>query len=79
MTHAEHRAIADTIEFPRTAFIDGKYHAGSGIVFATVNPATGEELTRISGCNGDDVDFAMGKAREAFDQGRWSKLHPSER
>ena len=28
---------------------------------------------------GEDVDFAVGKAREAFDQGRWSKQHPSAR
>lgn len=46
-------------------------------VFATVNSATGEDLGQIFGCNGDDVDSTVSKAREAFDQGRWSKLHPS--
>ena len=79
LTHAEYRAIADDLDLPRTAFIDGKYQAGSGAVFATVNPATGDALAEISGCNGVDVDFAVGKAREAFDQGHWSKMHPSER
>lgn len=79
LTHAEYLAIAKDLDPPRTAFIDGKFRAGSGDVFATVNPATGDVLAEISGCNGDDVDFAVSKAREAFEQGVWSKLHPSAR
>lgn len=79
LTHAEYQAIAQEFDLPRTAFIDGKFKAGTGKVFATVNPATGEELAQISGCNAADVDFAVQKAREAFDQGHWSKMHPSTR
>jgi gamma-glutamyl-gamma-aminobutyraldehyde dehydrogenase len=79
LTHAEYRAIADSLDPPRTAFIDGKYRAGSGDVFATVNPATGETVAEISGCNAADVDFAVAKARTVFEQGQWSKLHPSAR
>ncbi len=79
LTHAEYQAMAAAMEFPRTAFIDGKYRAGSGDSFATTNPATGEVLARIAGCNAQDVDLAVSKAREAFEQGHWSKLHPSER
>jgi gamma-glutamyl-gamma-aminobutyraldehyde dehydrogenase len=79
LTQTEYLAIAKDMEFPRTAFIDGKYRAGTGAVFATSNPATGEELTQISGCGAEDVEFAVGKAREAFDQGHWSKMHPSDR
>ena len=44
-----------------------------------MNPVTGAALVEIAGCNGEDVDFAVSKAREAFDQGSWAKLHPSER
>ncbi|MBT8459282.1 MAG: aldehyde dehydrogenase [Boseongicola sp.] len=79
LTRAEYQAIAQDLDLPRTAFIDGKYRAGAGPVFATTNPATGEKLADISGCNVEDVDFAVSKAREAFDQGHWSKLHPSKR
>ena len=46
---------------------------------ATVNPATGKTIAKIAACNKKDVDLAVRKAREAFDQGHWSKLHPSER
>ncbi len=79
LTLAEYQAIAQELALPQTAFIDGKYRPGSGASFATINPATGETLVEISGCNAADVDFAVQKAREAFDQGHWSRLHPSER
>ena len=79
LTRAEYQAIADDLDFPRTAFIDGKYKAGKGAKLKTVNPATGKMICEIAACNGKDVDFAVKKAREAFDQGHWSKLHPSER
>ncbi len=79
LTHAEYTAIAHSLDLPRCPFIDGKYQRGNGPMMASVNPATGEEITQISTANGDDVDLAVTKAREAFDQGRWSKLDPEER
>ncbi|GAB5447481.1 aldehyde dehydrogenase [Gymnodinialimonas sp.] len=79
LTHAEYQAIAQALDLPRTAFIDGKYRAGSGATFETTNPATGEVLVEISGCDATDVDFAVQKARQAFEQGHWSKKHPSAR
>ena len=48
-------------------------------MMATHNPATGEEIAKISTANNVDVDVAVAKAREAFDQGHWSKQHPAER
>ena len=44
-----------------------------------LNPATGKVIAQVAACNADDVDHAVIKAREAFDQGHWSKIHPSER
>lgn len=79
LTRTEYQAIADTLVFPRAAFIDGKFRAGRGDNLTTINPATGETLAEIAACNSEDVDLAVQKAREAFDQGHWSKLHPSER
>jgi len=79
LTHAEYQAIADGLDFPRAAFVDGKYRAGKGAKLKTVNPATGKVICEIAACNAKDVDFAVGKAREAFDGGGWATLHPSER
>jgi len=79
LTHAEYRALAEALDPPRSPFIDGKYQRGHGPMLTTTNPATGEEITQISTCDSADVDLAVAKAREAFDQGQWSKLDPDAR
>ena len=80
LTLDEYKAIAQSLTLPSSAFIDGKFQVSkSGKSFASVNPATGETLTNITACNAGDVDLAVLKAREAFDDGRWSRLHPGER
>jgi len=80
LTHQEYQAIAKSLDFPTTAFINGQFQASkSGQTFASHNPATAELIANVSACNSEDVDHAVLKAREAFDQGHWSKLHPSER
>lgn len=79
LTHAEYQALAADLDPPRAAFIDGKFRKGRGAKLKTVNPATGKIIAEIAACNDKDVDLAVGKAREAFDQGHWAKLHPSER
>jgi 4-(gamma-glutamylamino)butanal dehydrogenase len=80
LTKEEYRAIASGLDLPCNAFVDGGYRpAISGKTFASTNPATGEILGHIAACEAEDVDVAVSKAREAFDDGRWSHLHPSER
>ena len=80
LTEEEYRAIAEGLDPPTTAFVDGGFRpAASGKTFASINPATGDTLAQIADCDGEDVDFAVSKAREAFDDGRWSKMHPSDR
>ena len=80
LTQAEYLAIAEQINFPTNAWIDGSYApAINGGTLATINPATGQEITQISACDSADVDVAVDKARQAFETGSWSKLHPSQR
>ncbi|WP_170479776.1 aldehyde dehydrogenase [Ruegeria arenilitoris] len=80
LTKDEYKSIAANLTLPTGAFIDGAFRpAISGETFTTINPATGEKLTEIAACRAADVDFAVEKAREAFDDGRWSKLHSSDR
>ena len=80
LTREEYAAIAEALDPPTSAFIDGGFRpAASGKSFATTNPATGETIAEIAACGAEDVDFAVTKAREAFDDGRWSKMHPSDR
>ncbi|WP_372884710.1 aldehyde dehydrogenase [Shimia sp.] len=80
LTKDEYAAIAANLELPQAAFIDGAFRpAISGNTFETVNPATGEILGQIASCGAEDVDFAVAKAREAFEDGRWSRQHPAAR
>jgi len=78
------RAAMDTamteLHFRTQAFIDGQFvDALSGKSFATENPATGKVLAQIAECDGADVDRAVHAARQAFENGHWSTLKPSDR
>ena len=80
MTREDYAALARELILPRTAFIDGAFRpAQSGANFPSANPATGETLAEVAACGAEDVDFAVAKAREAFEDGRWSRAHPAER
>ena len=80
LTHEEYQALAKSLEFPTNAFIDGSYRpAISGDTFTTVNPVNGNSIAKVAACDQQDIDFAVTKARDAFEDGRWSRMHPSER
>ncbi len=60
-------------------FINGKFVApSSGKYFASINPATEENLAEIATANARDVDKAVKAARRAYDQ-VWGKLPGRER
>ena len=80
LTHAEYRAIAQDMKPACNAFIDGKFQAvRSRKTFDSINPATGKLVSKIAACDAKDVNLAVKKARQTFDDGRWSKLHPGDR
>ena len=79
LTRQEYSAIAEAVDYPRSPFIDGRYRPGNGPPLKSTNPATGEVVCEIAACNAEDVEFAVSRAREAFDEGRWSKQHPAAR
>lgn len=80
LSREEYGAIAASLKIQTQSFIDGEFRpALSGQTLPTINPATGEVLADIAACGAEDVDLAVRKAREAFEDGRWSRLHPRER
>lgn len=80
LTTEEYKAIAAGLDLPTQAFVDGSFRpARSGRTFDSVNPATGALLAKLPACGPDDVDFAVQKARDAFEDGRWSRLIPGTR
>ncbi len=80
LSREEYGAIARSLSLQTNAFIGGKFVPSlSGKTLRTVNPATGEEITRFAACGKEDVDLAVDIARKTFESGVWSKMHPSER
>ena len=75
----DYTALAKQIDLPDACHIGGSYHTCSGPALPVHNPASGELLCTISMANDKDVDFAVSKAREVFDNGDWSKAHPATR
>ena len=79
LSRDDYQALAAELQMPAACHIDGSYKAGTGEVLVTTNPATGEALASLAMATDADVDFAVAKARDAFDKGVWSQTHPSER
>jgi gamma-glutamyl-gamma-aminobutyraldehyde dehydrogenase len=80
LTAEEYASLAVDLSLPTAAFIDGGFRpASSGRTFTTVNPATGTPICEVAACGAEDVDLAVAKAREAFEDGRWSALPPGDR
>jgi aldehyde dehydrogenase (NAD+) len=51
--------------------------AASGKTFPTINPSTGEVITKVAEADAADVDKAVAAARAAFDHGPWRKKIPA--
>jgi phenylacetaldehyde dehydrogenase len=80
MTVILDRDVEAFVAAPRQLFINGQWcDAASGKTFKTPNPATGETLGTIAEGDAEDIDRAVRAARQAFDNGPWGRMTPSER
>jgi phenylacetaldehyde dehydrogenase len=72
--------VARFLSQPRKLLINGKWQdAASGKTFPVLNPATGERVAVVAEGDRTDIDLAVRAAREAFENGPWSRMTPSER
>lgn len=61
-------------------FINGEFvDAVSGKTFETIDPRTGEVISRIAEGDKEDIDLAVRAARHAFDNGQWPRMSGSAR
>jgi phenylacetaldehyde dehydrogenase len=73
-------ATAGFIRSPRKMLIGGEWvEALSGKTFPVYNPATGEIIGRVAEGDAADIDRAVRAARNAFENGPWASMAPSER
>ncbi|MER8841361.1 aldehyde dehydrogenase [Mesorhizobium sp. M0913] len=76
----DYKIQATALRLPTQMIVDGLQVAAlSGKTFPTLNPATGEVLAELPAALAADVDRAVAAARQAFEDGRWSKLAPANR
>ena len=80
LTKKEYESISQKIITPSNNFINGGYKPNSGKEkIRNINPATNKLINNINCSSDKDLNYCVKKAREAFEDGRWSRLHPSER
>ncbi len=61
-------------------WIDGQWvESRGGGMMPVENPATGQKIAEVVDASLEDVDRAVQAAKRAFQDGRWSRLVPSER
>ncbi len=56
-----------------------RVQAADGRTFSTLDPSTGREIATVAQAGAEDVARAVAVAREAFENGPWASLPPSER
>jgi acyl-CoA reductase-like NAD-dependent aldehyde dehydrogenase len=56
-----------------------RVEAADGRSFETLDPATGRTIAEVPHAGEEDVDRAVRAAREAFDDGRWSRVAAAQR
>ncbi len=79
-TATETRAHAQVDVRYTECFIGGRWvPAGDGQTFPTINPATEEVVASVSAGTAGDVDDAVLSARDAFEDGEWSRMSARDR
>ncbi|MEO9327808.1 aldehyde dehydrogenase family protein [Gordonia aurantiaca] len=72
--------VRDFIARDRPMLIGGEWvDSASGRTFETIDPATARPITSVAHGDTTDVDRAVRAAREAFDNGPWTRMKPNER
>jgi len=74
------RLASELSATPRGLIIDGKLvPAVSGRTFATINPATGEEIAQVAHGGREDIALAVAAARRAFENPAWRRMSAVDR
>src|SRR5699024_1251042 len=68
--------MVDVAEMRTGLYLAGEWVDGSEGSFVDLDPATGEELTRVAAAGPADVERAVDAAQHAF-RGAWAEIPPS--
>lgn len=68
------------LQRPKKLYINGEFvESVSKKTFSTPNPATGEKLADVYEADKEDISLAVHAARNAFDNGPWSRMSAANR
>src|SRR5437764_4288623 len=74
------QAAREFLARPQHLLIGGeRVEAADGRTFATLDPASGREIVRVSQAGPEDVERAVKAAREALEDGPWASMPPAGR
>lgn len=72
--------VSNFLSQPKKLLINGKWvDAANGKTFPVFNPATGEVIVQVAEGTAEDINQAVKAARQAFENGPWSRLTVSDR
>ncbi len=74
------QTVRDFLSSPRKMLIGGDWvNSSSGKTFPVFDPSSGETVAHVAEGDREDIERAVTAARNAFEDGPWRKLTPSER
>lgn len=80
VAHSHSDAVSSFLANPKQLLINGQWvPAISGSTFDVVNPSTTETIAQVAHGTAADIESAVRSAREAFENGPWTKLTASQR
>ncbi|XP_043934341.1 cytosolic 10-formyltetrahydrofolate dehydrogenase [Protopterus annectens] len=69
-----------TIRIPHQLFINGEFvNAEGGKTYDSISPTDGTVICKVSLAQVSDVDKAVAAAKQAFEEGEWTKMNPRDR
>ncbi|WP_369903184.1 aldehyde dehydrogenase family protein [Bacillus manliponensis] len=75
-----HEKVEKFLQGTKKLYVNGAFiESASGKTFTTPNPATGETLAIVAEAGREDIHKAVIAARQAFDEGPWSRMSAAER
>ena len=74
------QTVRDFLSSPRKMLIGGDWvNSSSGKTFPVFDPSSGDVVAQVAEGDREDIERAVAAARNAFEDGPWRKLTPSER
>lgn len=79
-TYEPTKLVRAFLSRPKELLINGRWQpAVSGKTFEVQDPGTGNTIARVAEGDAKDVDLAVKAARNAFEQGPWPAMTPTQR